>query len=245
MRIVGKTDIGLVRASNQDSYTVKSLDENTAFAVLCDGMGGHAGGKVAGQLACFAAADCIEEYCSDFGIPENAEPMLREAVAKANGVVFAQSLKNEEYKGMGSTIVVFWVRENKATVCHVGDSRLYLFRGGVLSQVTKDHSVVQELLDRGEIEENEAVVHPLKNVITKAVGVPEKTEGDVDTLDLLPDDIILICSDGLSTYVPAESIAETLSLYGVGEECCDQLIELANGVGGKDNVTVVLYGKEN
>ena len=245
MRIVGKSDIGLVRNSNQDSFTLKNPEHNNFFAVLCDGMGGHAGGKVAGQLACFAAADYIEEYCSDFGIPENAEPMLKEAVAKANGVVFSQSLKNEEYKGMGSTIVVFWVRENKASVCHVGDSRLYLFRNGILSQVTKDHSVVQELIDRGEIEENEAVGHPLKNVITKAVGVPEKTEGDIDNIELLPDDIILICSDGLSSYVSEENIAETLSLYGTTEECCDQLIGLANGVGGKDNVTVVLYGKED
>ena len=98
MRIVGKSDIGLVRNSNQDSFTVKNPEQNTFFAVLCDGMGGHAGGKVAGQLACFAAADYIEEYCSDFGIPENAEPMLKEAVAKANGVVFSQSLKNRQYR---------------------------------------------------------------------------------------------------------------------------------------------------
>lgn len=245
MRIVGKTDIGLVRDSNQDSFMVKNLDNGVSFAVLCDGMGGHAGGKVAGQLACFAAADYIEEYCSDFGVPENINALLHEAVAKANGVVFSQSLKSDEYKGMGSTIVVFFVLGNRARVCHVGDSRLYLFRDGELSQITKDHSVVQELLDRGEIDECDVSEHPLKNVITKAVGVPERVEGDIVAFDMQPDDAVLLCSDGLSSYVDKKSVAETIALYGVTEECCNQLVLLANEAGGNDNVTVVLCGKEN
>lgn len=245
MKIVGKTDIGLVRDSNQDSYTIKNLDNGVSFAVLCDGMGGHSGGKVAGQLACLAASDYIEEYCADFGVPENINALLHEAVAKANGVVFSQSLKSEEYKGMGTTIVVFFVYKNRARVCHVGDSRLYLYRNGELSQITKDHSVVQELLDRGEIEESDIAAHPLKNVITKAVGVPERLEGDIVAFDILPDDTVLLCSDGLSSYVDEKNVAETIKLYGVTEECCGQLITLANEAGGKDNVTVVLCGKES
>ncbi|MBS5736745.1 MAG: Stp1/IreP family PP2C-type Ser/Thr phosphatase [Clostridiales bacterium] len=245
MIFVGKTDIGLVRDSNQDSFVFKELERGVGFAVLCDGMGGHRGGKVAGQLAAFAAMNYIEEYCSDFGIPENTEFLVKEAVAKANGVVFSQSLKNEEYKGMGSTIVVLFIRDGKVSVCHVGDSRVYLLRDGELTQVTKDHSIVQELVDKGALTESAAENHPLKNVITKAVGTPEKIEGDYVTFDFDKDDIFLICSDGLSSYVEEEKIRDTVNLLGVTEECCDKLISLANESGGNDNVTVVLCGNKD
>lgn len=245
MIFAGKTDIGLIRDSNQDSFVCKKLSSDTGFAVLCDGMGGHNGGKVAGQLASLAAMDYIEEYCSDFGIPENTEALLKEAVSKANGVVFSHSLKNEEYKGMGSTIVVLFVKDKIASVCHVGDSRLYLLRNSVMTQITKDHSIVQELLDRGELSESDAENHPLKNVITKAVGTPEKIEGDYMAFEFKKDDIILMCSDGLSSYVEEERISEIVNLYGATEECCDNLIALANESGGIDNITVVLCGKED
>lgn len=245
MIFVGKTDIGLVRESNQDSFVFKDLSDNIGFAVLCDGMGGHKGGKVAGQLAAFAAMDYIDEYCADFGIPENTESLVKEAVSKANGVVFSQSLKNEEYKGMGSTIVVLFIKDGKASVCHVGDSRVYLLHDGKMNRVTKDHSVVQELVDRGKLTEEAAENHPLKNVITRAVGTPEKIEGDFVSFEFEKDDIFLLCSDGLSSYVDEEKIAEALNLYGATEECCDRLIALANESGGNDNVTVVLCGNED
>ena len=245
MKIVAKTDIGKKRSTNQDSYVTGELPGSVAWAVVCDGMGGAAGGSVASSTAVKVISEKINSAYRTGMSPKSIKNMIMTAITAANISIFDMSKANKELEGMGTTVVCCVVADGVAYIAHAGDSRAYSIKGDTVAQLTKDHSVVQELLDRGEIEENEAVVHPLKNVITKAVGVPEKTEGDVDTLDLLPDDIILICSDGLSTYVPAESIAETLSLYGVGEECCDQLIELANGVGGKDNVTVVLYGKEN
>ncbi len=245
MTFSGKTDIGLVRDSNQDSFGCKKLSPDVGFAVLCDGMGGHKGGKVAGQLAAFAAMNYIEEYCSDFGIPENKEALLKEAVAKANGAVFSQSLKNEEYKGMGSTIVVLFVSGSTASVCNVGDSRLYLVRDGKMTQITKDHSLVQELVDRGELSEEDAENHPLKNLITKAVGSPEKLDGDFLSFETEEDDVILMCSDGLSSYSDEEKISEIISVYGATDECCDKLISLANENGGNDNVTVVLCGRDD
>ena len=143
---------------------------------------------------------------------------------------------------MGSTIVVLFINDGKASVCHVGDSRVYLLHDGKMNRVTKDHSVVQELVDRGKLTEEAAENHPLKNVITRAVGTPEKIEGDLVSFEVEQDDVFLLCSDGLSSYVDEEKIAEALNLYGATEECCDRLIALANESGGNDNVTVVLCG---
>lgn len=225
MRMYGGTDIGLVRTTNQDNYYI---DEQAQWAVVADGMGGHNGGETASTVAVSKIKAAMDKKLS-----------LTEAVADANKEVFKMSVENKTLSGMGTTLVLCKLEDDKAKIVHVGDSRAYLYSGGKLKQITKDHSIVQQLIDCGTITEEQAKYHPQKNLITRALGTERNILADINTVKLKENDLVLICSDGLSSYVEEEKIAHILEKT---EEISvvDKLIEEANKTGGKDNVTVVI-----
>lgn len=225
MRMYGGTDIGLVRTTNQDNYYI---DEQAQWAVVADGMGGHNGGETASTVAVSKIKAAMDKKLS-----------LTEAVADANKEVFKMSVENKTLSGMGTTLVLCKLEDDKAKIVHVGDSRAYLYSGGKLKQITKDHSIVQQLIDCGTITKEQAKYHPQKNLITRALGTERNILADINTVKLKENDLVLICSDGLSSYVEEEKIAHILEKT---EEISvvDKLIEEANKTGGKDNVTVVI-----
>ena len=239
MKIVGKTDIGRVRDTNQDAFKILALGQGAGLALVCDGMGGASGGDTASSLAKQAITGTIQRrYQDDMG-PEAVKIMIREAVMDANREIYEAAQENPALQGMGTTIVLVLVYQNHIYAAHVGDSRLYCYRGGALEQLTKDHSFIQDLLDRGEISADEARSHPSKNVITRAVGVQWDVELELHVFEIHSGDRLLLCTDGLSNACRDEEICAVLSARP-GEEAVEELIRRANQSGGHDNITVVI-----
>ena len=235
MQIYSKTDIGLKRSSNQDSVFTGSLDNETLFAIVCDGMGGAKAGNVASKIAC----DVISEYVSRSFRKKmdsyDIEKMLGNAILSANMEIFDAS-SAEELRGMGTTVVAAIITKDRINIAHVGDSRAYI-AGDTLTQITRDHSVVQTLVESGEITPIEARQHPRKNVITRALGVEENVLPDFNELPFSEGETLLLCTDGLTGYAEAESIFNILKI--TTDTAPEKLIELANAGGGGDNITVV------
>ncbi len=233
----GKTDIGKTRKSNQDFFLTST--EQPYLFVLCDGMGGHSSGDVASRTT----AESIKTYVhlqSTMDLDENkAEKLLKNAVSYANNVVHTRAKTSETFKGMGTTCDVCLLDFDKLYIVHVGDSRVYRLRQGVFSQLTKDHSLVDEMVEKGVITKEEAKTHPDKNIITRAVGTNPTVDIDFISDDLLPDDILLMCSDGLSNMVSDFDIKRLLISADKPEEIVNHLVGLANQNGGKDNITAV------
>lgn len=225
MKMYGATDIGLVRETNQDNFYI---DKSVKWAVVADGMGGHNGGETASSLA-------VEEIKKSMAQGVG----LKESISNANTLVYRTSVENPELSGMGTTVVLCEILGGRVNVAHVGDSRAYLYRDGKLKQITKDHSIVQQLIDSGTITEEQALYHPQRNLITRAVGTEKNILVDYETLEIFENDYILICSDGLSSYVEESKIVNIIENTKSGETV-EKLIEAANNSGGKDNVTVVL-----
>lgn len=225
MKMYGATDIGLVRTTNQDNFYI---DKSGKWAVVADGMGGHNGGETASAMA-------VEEIKKSMaqGIG------LKEAIENANTMVYQKSTESPELLGMGTTVVLCEVLGDRVNIAHVGDSRAYLYSNGTLKQLTKDHSIVQQLIDSGTITEEQSKYHPQRNLITRAVGTEKNIVADLTTVEFLEGDSILICSDGLSSYVEECEITDILKT-GKSSETVISLIDAANQSGGKDNVTVVL-----
>ena len=223
---------------NQDIFCVHRFDDRQGFAVVCDGMGGQSAGNIASEMTCRIVADTLIAAIAQNDACE-AESLLSDAVKEANRTVYTRSVTEAGLRGMGTTIVAAVVREDTAYCAHVGDSRIYLFRDGILSQLTRDHSLVWELMEKGEITPEEMRTHPNRNMITRAVGVSLRL--DVDTLStaLLPGDKLLLCSDGLTSMVEDSRIAALLRAYG-GQYACDCLIEEAKKAGGTDNITAAV-----
>ncbi len=238
MRIVAKTDIGKKRSSNQDSYAAGELPSGVAWAVVCDGMGGVAGGNVASSTAVKIISEQITSSYRVGMSPKSIKNMLVSAINAANISVYDISCANSELEGMGTTVVCAVVTDGVAYIAHAGDSRAYLFSQGGFSQLTKDHSVVQEMVETGRITPSEAKNHPRKNIITRALGVEPEIKVDYCDTDLSDNDILLICTDGLTNYVDEKDftkIIENNSYY----EVADLLVNKANDNGGGDNITVV------
>ena len=233
------THVRMKRTVNQDHCDIVSLCDGAAvLAIVCDGMGGSNGGDTASKIA----AENIKNYVLNSFVKtmnsQQIENILRTAIYSANLCVYEASRNDEELSGMGTTAGVVFVHGNIAYVLHVGDSRVYLFRNDELNQVTVDHSLVQTMVDNGEITPEEALVHPNKNIITRAIGTRDDVIVDLDILDLKDNDVILLCSDGLSNFVSDENIAVALSNFGSGT--AQSLIDLANQGGGGDNITAVV-----
>lgn len=242
MRIVAKTDKGNVRDSNQDAYAVGEFSDEVVWSVVCDGMGGAAGGNIASALAVKVISDKISAAYREQMRDSSIKNMLDSALTAANIEVFDFAEAQPDLRGMGTTVVCAIVRDNQAYIAHAGDSRAYVINNGTIRQITTDHSMVQDLLTRGKITPEEAEHHPNKNIITRAVGVNKAIEIDFEQIDLDDDDTLLICTDGLSNYVSNNEMLELMS-DGKHYAFADRLVKKANDNGGGDNITVVVISK--
>lgn len=242
--MAGQTDTGRAREHNEDAI---SWDLERGLALLADGMGGHNAGDVASRMTLeslnatlLPALDKPLRLRPNKGVSKHAT-LLRRAVNRANTAVFDYASANPECKGMGTTVVAALFYADKVVVAHVGDSRLYRLRGNELSQITQDHSLVQELLAKGAISEEEAEDNPYSHVITRAVGIRGRLTAEVQELDAAPGDVYLLCSDGLTDLVADAQIGETLLAAGGNwQRAAQHLIDLANQLGGHDNISVVV-----
>ena len=240
MRMTGDTHIGLVRSSNQDALKYGPLgDGGVYYAVVCDGMGGANGGNIASNIAIDIIAQRIQEAYADGNSPRTPAHLLESAMAAANIKIFDKAKNDPAMEGMGTTVVVVIVDGRNAYISHVGDSRLYLYRDNTLQQITRDHSVVQEMIESGQLTEEQARSHPRKHFITRALGVSEMEEGEYDELELHSGDKLLLCTDGLTNMVENEILSDILASND--ESIIDVLIQTALDNGGSDNITTVLF----
>jgi serine/threonine protein phosphatase PrpC len=239
-----RTDIGLVRKNNEDNYLI---DVPAGLLVVADGMGGHASGEVASTIA----TDIVRDYFKL--VPEGRPPVVGEcredfsdmtnwigaAIRIANTAVYEAAQSDPKLQGMGTTIAAVLIHENKLSIAHVGDSRVYLIRAGDIEQLTDDHSLVYEQVRRELITKDEAQKSDMKNILTRAVGIASDVEIDFNELTLMAGDVLILCSDGLTSMVSDDDILSTVMATDNPFEACNNLVEMANTNGGKDNVTVV------
>ena len=246
LEIVLRTDTGRVREHNEDAVFA---NPHLGFVVLADGMGGYNAGEVASSMATTRLASELESalaarapHATDGpGGEAFAGRCLRDAVADANAAIFQAAQDEAGYAGMGTTLVAALFFDDRVAVAHVGDSRLYRLRDGTLSLLTHDHSLLQEQIDSGLLSAEEARHSLNRNLVTRALGVDPLVEVDLAEHLVLPDDLYLLCSDGLNDMVPDEEIALALqTLSGHLELAATQLVEMANDQGGRDNVSVIL-----
>lgn len=242
MEYFGITDKGRVRPTNQDIYRLEVRPEKeSAFVLVCDGMGGANAGNVASRFAADSfLADAAGALDSAPDEITRHKTMLH-ALEKANDTVFGLAGRQPEFRGMGTTLVGAFVQGREASILNVGDSRAYLFDGETLRQVSEDHSYVEEMRRLGRISAEDARTHPQKNLITRAVGVDATVDGDLFEVELRDTDILLLCSDGLTGMVEDEKIAEVLAKAGTLEDKGRELLTLALEGGGRDNITVALF----
>lgn len=230
MYIAGRTDTGRIRSHNEDNYCVGSN-----FAVVADGMGGHQKGEVASGIVVEHLKECFEK--EDF---KPSVQNLKNAICSANRVVYRKAVSESEYNGMGTTVVCCVWDESTVYVAHIGDSRCYQITKDRNLQITKDHTLIQTLLDDGQITEKEAKTYPNRHVITKAVGTNPDEEADVSEINIETGMNLLLCSDGLCNYVTDEKIGKIITKNKNIDSAVDTLIATANKNGGKDNITAVL-----
>ncbi|MBQ7957313.1 MAG: Stp1/IreP family PP2C-type Ser/Thr phosphatase [Clostridia bacterium] len=237
MKIYGQTNIGLVRSSNQDFFMTGKLPGGGVWAVVCDGMGGASGGDIASKLAVESIAERINSNYNEKMKQLSVSNLLESAINFANIRIFDMAREDETLKGMGTTVVAAIVRENEVFISHAGDSRAYIINDEI-RQITTDHSIVQEMLERGEITSDEAKHHPIKNYITRALGVTDRIAVDFTAESFSENDILLLCTDGLSNCVENEEIFNLVKT--VDEDTVLKLVDEANANGGNDNITVVI-----
>ncbi len=234
----GKTDKGIVRSNNQDNFACGVFDDGAAWAVVCDGMGGVIGGDIASSIAVETAKKVIAENYKPRYDSRHLKKIFAEAASAANTAVYEKAKETPDLMGMGTTIVIAIVKKGKAHIAHAGDSRAYILND-TARPVTKDHSVVQELVDCGRITPEAALNHPHRNIITRALGVGKDITVDFETHRLSSGERVLICSDGLTNCVSDTDLA-LLSKQSSGEVLPEKLIEAANSNGGFDNITAVI-----
>lgn len=240
MQCWGLTDPGCVRKQNQDAYRMERLDRNNLLCVVCDGMGGAKSGNIASTLAVEVFVEEIRRCWKPGMDEEKTDQMLRSAVKLANFTVFDQAAQFEEFDGMGTTLVAALVRGKKATVVNVGDSRAYGIGRDGIRQITKDHSLVQMMVDRGELTPEVAKSYPGKNFITRAIGTEPLVMCDIFHRDMNKGDFLLLCSDGLSNLMDDQEILFEV-VHGVNKQhCCKRLLNIAKNRGAPDNVTSIL-----
>lgn len=244
--VAGTTHVGMKRNHNEDSYLL--LPEEALFCVA-DGMGGHSSGEIASRIA-------IEELCEFFKLTSRDEEAtwpfkmdksrnydenrLATAIKLANVRIYERANSENKYKGMGTTIATLHFASSVVYVAHVGDSRVYSYRGGVLKQLTEDHSLLNDYLKARKLTAEEIEAFPHKNVIVRALGMKDTVQIDIVRFDPVEGDLFLLCSDGLSGMVPDAQIQKVLSKANGLDSACAQLVEMANAAGGADNVTCVL-----
>jgi len=261
MQFFGKSDTGMKRRENQDSFATEQLYDNAVLCLVCDGMGGANGGQTASGLASSTFVKQVKKKLADFesksqlrfgGEDSEIEKILKKAVTAANSEVYKKANKNKELSGMGTTLVSALIIDNCMYITNVGDSRLYLVYDEEIEQLTRDHSYVQTLIDMGQITPEEALVNPHKNIITKAIGTQKTEEPDITFCNLAEKNAkyVLLCSDGLTNFVDNKTIHSIITEGDSLEEICKTLIDKANENGGGDNITAVVisldeYAEEN
>ena len=236
MKTFSITDAGIIREMNQDYY----FSSDTAVGnlpnlfIVADGMGGHKAGDYASRYT-------IERVVASVSRNTGEEPIaiMKEAINKANELLVAESREDESKSGMGTTLVIGTIIGNKLFVANIGDSRLYVV-GQNMRQITRDHSLVDEMVRLGEINADEARVHPDKNIITRAVGTSDHVEADFFEVEITADDTILLCTDGLTNMVRDDEILDIIKKYDNAQAATMQLVKEANANGGRDNITVMI-----
>ena len=246
LEIATCTDPGMVRSHNEDSV---AADASIGVAVLADGMGGYNAGEVASGMATTVLTTELQQLLAsgeaqiingDAG-REHAESILRSEIAKANTSIYQAAQSQPQYAGMGTTLVVALFYDNRVTIAHIGDSRVYRLRGDELSQITKDHSLLQEQIDSGMITPEQARFSQNKNLVTRALGIDPTVDAEIREYETRPGDLWLLCSDGLNDMVNDDDIGMTLqALSGNLKLAAQQLVQMANDNGGRDNISVVL-----
>lgn len=237
----GMTDRGIVRRENQDSCAYEILaDGDLAWGVVCDGMGGAKAGDVASKMA-------VEAFCAqmdqlkDLEGPPPAEDLLRAAAEDANRVVYLKAQTDEDCIGMGTTLVGLILQGTALQVVNVGDSRAYRISQGSIRRITRDHSVVEDLVARGDLTPDQARYHPQKNLITRALGTSRRVKADLFQETVSPGDLLLLCSDGLVNQMTDQEICQEILAGGSPQEICQRLVKRTLDSGAPDNVTVVLF----
>ncbi len=239
MRAFGKSDIGKVRDMNQDSFYISSPQDEVQLFIVADGMGGYKGGEVASKLAVETSKNyIINNFNSIEHDRENILNLIKSAIEYANLVVYEKSKEVPELENMGTTIDICLILQNKVYIGHVGDSRVYRKRKEFFRKLTTDHSYVQKLVSDGTITKEEAYNHPKKNMLIKALGCSSFVEPDVMVKGFLKDDILLMCSDGLTNMLRDEEIVQIINQNPM--EACNKLVDEANNKGGLDNITAVI-----
>lgn len=244
MQIYYQTDVGLMRRNNQDYCLCEKLSDELAWAAVCDGMGGANGGNVASSEACSEISRILSEELKPDTEQSSLCNLMEKAVASANSKVFEMSCADDDLSGMGTTVELVVVMGQTAHVVHAGDSRVYRISGDEITQVTKDHSLVQQLVELGQITQEEARFHPSKNYITRALGVEPELETDYLTAPFEKGDLLLICTDGLSNYFSSDELLAAVRSFEKSEEIAAGLVEIAKDCGGSDNITVAVLINE-
>lgn len=240
MQIWGLTDPGNIRSQNQDAYNIVEFGHDRALMIVCDGMGGAKSGNVASSMAAEAFVAEVRRSQRLALSVERVKQILLGALELANKAVYEHAKLGDEYSGMGTTLVAAFLLKNTAVVINVGDSRAYHFSAQGVHQVTRDHSIVELMVQRGELTPEQAKTYPGKNLITRAVGTEPEVEGDLYVQELHKDDCLLLCSDGLSNEMDDQEILFEM-VHGMKKStCCERLLSIAKNRGAPDNVTVVL-----
>ena len=234
MQYWGITDRGAVRSQNQDAYSVHPQPDGRVLAVVCDGMGGARAGNVASEMT-------VALFTAGFeSVDGGDDHRLGQAAIRANDQVFHRAITDDDCAGMGTTLVAALVGEKQATLLNVGDSRAYLINDGGIRQITRDHSVVEDLVSSGKLTREEARNHPRKNLITRALGCEPQLRADLFHIDITQGDHLLLCSDGLSNLLAEQEMLYEVIHGGEADTCCQRLLDIALHRGAPDNVTVVL-----
>ena len=238
MQIFSKIDIGNKRNTNQDAYITAILPDSAVLAVVCDGMGGANGGDVASRTATELICEYVKNSYNSAQSNDRLLELLKNAVLSANLEIYELACKNENLSGMGTTVVAAIIKPQTALICNVGDSRAYLIEEDI-AQITRDHSVVQSLIEKGELTAEEARVHPKKNIITRALGVEENVMPDLYEIEFGENSRLLLCTDGLSNFVKETEIFNTFN-NNQTKDIAEILVDKANAAGGGDNITAVI-----
>lgn len=240
LRINGATDRGLAREVNEDRFAGEVFDRMLGYAVVCDGMGGTAGGGIASGIACEEVRRMVESSLRPRMEERSIRLLLEGAIENANWAIYDRATRaGDEYRGMGTTLCLALVSGEEAVIANVGDSRCYLLRGDELTQITCDHTVTQQLVDQGAITRQEAMQSPDRHMLTRAVGVEREVMPDWYDIPLRQGDALLLCSDGLYNMIPPQELSVALQ-QSIASDDPHILIELANAAGGADNITAVV-----
>lgn len=242
MKAYGMTDIGKNRVVNQDNIYVSTTPVGNLpnLFVVADGMGGHRAGDYASRYATDAVVESITNNAET-----DIKKIITKAVEDANSLVFKKSEENEDFRGMGTTLVIAAISGDELTVANVGDSRLYLIEGSIIKQLTQDHSLVAEMVRMGQIDEQEARRRPDKNIITRAIGISDVIHADFFKSKVKDDEYVLLCSDGLSNMLEDSEMLSAVTGSDPIEKKTSMLIDLANQKGGKDNISVIIIEPED